>query len=89
MFADLVVIALLGAMLLTAVLAWRGSRLAAVALALQSLAWLSVNEAAEGPILITFSKDHGLVLADLVTIAALIFAAVTFVRASADQDPQR
>jgi hypothetical protein len=55
--ADLAVAALLGAMLITAVTAWRGSRLGAIVLALQSVAWLSVNQASEAPVLITFSNE--------------------------------
>jgi len=85
MLADLAVVTLLASIALTAVVALR-SRTAAVALALQSLAWLSVNGVAEGPVLLRLGADHGVVMADLLTVVGLIFAAVAFVRSSRDED---
>jgi hypothetical protein len=83
--ADLAVVTLLASIVLTAVVAWRGSRLGAVALALQSIVWLSVNRVAEGPVLLSLGKAHGVVAADLVTVFGLLFAAVAFVRGSMDR----
>jgi hypothetical protein len=68
------------------VVAWRGSRADAVALALQSIVRLSVNKVAEGPVLLSFGEGHGVVAADLVTMFGLLFAAVAFVRDSRDPD---
>lgn len=55
-------------------------RLGAVLLALLSLVWLSVDRYFEGGVLISFSRRHGLVTADLVGVAGLVLAAWLFVR---------
>jgi hypothetical protein len=59
----------------TAIPAWRGDRPAAALLVLESAVWLYVDKWYEGPHLIRFSHQHGLVLADLVAFAALFVAA--------------
>jgi hypothetical protein len=72
---------LLVLMLGTAVPAWRGDRSAAFALALEGVVWLLADKWFEGPLLVRFADDHGLVLADLVGLAALFGAAVCMLRA--------
>jgi hypothetical protein len=68
-------LAVLAALLVTAVLTIRGSRLAAVALILISLVWLVVNRPFEGPTLVALSWSHGITAADLVSFAGLLIAA--------------
>jgi hypothetical protein len=68
-------------MLGTALPAWRGDRPAAAVLALEGLVWLVLDKWFEGPTLVAVSEDHGLVLADLVGLAALVGAAVCLLRA--------
>ena len=68
------------AMLLTARLAWSGHLAAAVALVLQAGVWLEVDSDFEGPHLISFSKHHGLVVADLVAVVAVATAVVAWRR---------
>jgi hypothetical protein len=68
-------------MLATAVPAWRGDRPAAAVLALEGLIWLVLDKWFEGPTLVAVSEGHGLVLADLVGLAALIGAVVCMLRA--------
>jgi hypothetical protein len=68
-------------MLGTAVPAWLGDRSAAVALAVEGVMWLIVDKWFEGPTLVRVSENHGLVLADLVGLAALFGAAVCLLRA--------
>jgi hypothetical protein len=68
-------------MLGTALPAWRGDRAAAAVLALEGLIWLVLDKWFEGPTLVAVSEDHGLVLADLVGLAALVGAAVCELRA--------
>jgi hypothetical protein len=63
-------------MLGTAVAAWRGDRPAAAVLAFEGALWLVLDKWFEGPTLMRFSDDHGLVLADLVGLAAIFGAAV-------------
>ena len=67
-------------MLGTAVPAWLGDRPAAAVLALEGLVWLFVDKWFEGPTLVAVSHNHGLVLADLVGLTALVGAAVCLVR---------
>ena len=68
-------------MLGTAVPAWLGDRRAAVVLALEGVVWLVVDKWFEGPTLIAVAHDHGLVLADLVGLAAIVGAALCVLRA--------
>ena len=67
-------------MLATAVPAWRGDRPAAAVLALEGVIWLVLDKWFEGPTLVAVSERHGLVLADLVGLAALMGAAVCLLR---------
>jgi hypothetical protein len=67
-------------MLGTAVPAWRGDRTTAAVLALEGLVWLVLDKWFEGPTLMRFTEDHGLVLADLVGLAAIFGAAVCVLR---------
>ena len=62
------------AMLLTA-LAGRRERFAAVVLILLAVAWFAVDNTFEGPVLVPLSHQHGLTLADLPGVAALVVAA--------------
>lgn len=64
----------------TAVPAWRGDRPAAAVLALEGLAWLFLDKWFEGPILLEFGHHHGLVLADLVGLAAVFGAGFCLLR---------
>jgi hypothetical protein len=67
-------------MVATAVAAWQGDRLAAVLLAVEGIVWLFVDKWFEGPILLRVMDDHGLVLADLVGLAALGGAGASLLR---------
>jgi hypothetical protein len=73
-------VALLAAMVLTALLAWRGSRIAAAAVLLLAGAWLLADKDFEGPHIVAFVPSHGLVVADLVGIAAVVVAVVAWIR---------
>jgi hypothetical protein len=72
-------------MLGTAVPAWRGDRTTAAVLALEGLVWLVLDKWFEGPTLVRIADDHGLVLADLVGLAAVFGAGVCLLR-SREQD---
>ena len=85
MLAALAVVALLAAMLVTGLAAWRGVGAAALALALESIVWLQVDERVEGPVLLTVSDGHGFVLADTVAVLGMVVAAVTWWRAGRRQ----
>jgi hypothetical protein len=76
----LVAAPLLILMLGTAVPARLGDRSAAVALALEGVIWLLADKWFEGPILVRIADDHGLVLADLVGLAAVIGAVISMLR---------
>jgi hypothetical protein len=76
-------------MVLTASVAWRGDRLAAALLVLESAVWLYVDRRFEGPHLIQFSYYHALVLADLVALAALVVAAACLLRPRVAQRMRR
>src|SRR5690242_1240832 len=54
-----------------AIVAIRGSRLAALALVPLSIVWLVVNSPFEGPTLLVLSSSHGLTMADLISLAGL------------------
>jgi hypothetical protein len=82
----LVEVLLLAVMVGTALPAWRGERAAAAFLALEGAAWLIVDKGFEGPHLYYFAHGHGLVLADLVGLGALVGAAVCLLRS---REPDR
>jgi hypothetical protein len=65
------VLLLLTVLVVCAVLAIRGNRLAALALIPLSLAWLVFNTPFEGPTLIVLSWSHGLTVSDLIAVAGL------------------
>jgi hypothetical protein len=50
-------------------------RVAAVSLAVAAVVWLLINKPYEGPVLLVFNESHGLTLADLPSLAALVVAA--------------
>jgi hypothetical protein len=69
----------------TAIPGWLGDRPAAAVLALEGVAWLIADKWFEGPTLVRISENHGLVLADLVGFAAILVAAICFLRT---RDPE-
>lgn len=73
-------LALLGSMVITGGIAWSGIRAAALALVLQAAVWTRIDKAFEGPHLASLSEDHGVVVADLVALAAVAFAAWAWLR---------
>jgi hypothetical protein len=73
---------LLMIMVVTGILAWPGDRAAAALLALEGALWWYVDKLFEGPILILFTPYHGLCLADLVGLAAVVVAATCVLRNS-------
>jgi hypothetical protein len=77
---------LLAIMVGTALPAWRGERAAAACLALEGVVWLIIDKAFEGLHLYYFAHGHGLVLADLVGLAALLGAAICLLRS---REPDR
>lgn len=76
----LVAVSLFVVMAGTAVPAWRGSRWAAALLAAEAVVWLLVDRWFEGPTLFHVTYHHGLVLADLVGLVALLVAATCLSR---------
>jgi hypothetical protein len=50
----------------------------AVGLAAAAGVWVAVNGPVEGPVLVVFTPEHGLTVADLPAIAAVIVAGVLF-----------
>jgi hypothetical protein len=50
----------------------------AVGLAAAAGVWIAVNGPVEGPVLLVFTPQHGLTVADLPAIAAVIVAGVLF-----------
>lgn len=48
----------------------------AVVLVLVAVVWILVNGPVEGPVLIVFTKNHGLTVADLPSLAAIGVAAL-------------
>lgn len=58
-------------LVVSAVMAIRGSRPAALAIFPLALAWLLVNAPFEGPTLIGLSATHGLTAADLISVVAV------------------
>ena len=77
-----VVLLLLLVGLLLGTLAARGRRrrAAAVLLVPVSVAWVLFNGPIEGPILLSFSKDHGLTVSDLLAAVGVLVAVVVLVR---------
>ncbi len=69
---------LLAGMLLVASLARRGDTMAMVAMLFLTFVWLRVDKRFEGPHVIRFNQDHGLVLSDLVGLLILFGAAGTW-----------
>ena len=66
--------------LATAVAAWQGDRFAAVLLGVEGVVWLLLDKWFEGPLLLSVGHHHGLVLADLVGLAALGGSAICLIR---------
>jgi hypothetical protein len=46
----------------------------AVGLVAAAVIWIFVNQSVEGPVLLTLSPNHGITVADLLSIALLIIA---------------
>jgi hypothetical protein len=61
-------------LVVAAVRAIRGDRLAALVLVPLSLTWLIVNSPFEGPTLLVISWSHGITAADLITVAGMSIA---------------
>jgi hypothetical protein len=74
-------VAVVVAMIVCAWRAWLGERWAALVLALLAFVWLRIDKRFEGPHLIVFGNEHGLVVADLVGILAIAVAALGLWRA--------
>ena len=55
-------------------LSWR--HVVAAVLVVLAVIWVLVNGPVEGPVLLVFSRTHGLTVADLPSLAALVVAAV-------------
>ncbi|WP_372733665.1 hypothetical protein [Nocardioides sp.] len=72
--------AILVAAIVAAVAAGRWGRPGAVALAVFSLWWLLVNKPLEGPVLISFGGEHGLVATDLVGLVGVGLAGLVWWR---------
>jgi hypothetical protein len=70
----------LAALVVTAALAPRLGRPAAVLLAVVSVLWFLVNGPVEGVVLISLTEDHGLTSADLAGVAGLGVAAWVWAR---------
>ena len=63
--------------------ALRPSRLASLVLAALSVVWPFVNGPLEGPVLWSFSRQHGLTLGDLLAPAGIVAAAIIWARTRA------
>jgi hypothetical protein len=61
-------------LVVAAVRAIRGDRLAALVLVPLSLTWLVVNGPFEGPTLLVISWSHGITAADMITVAGMVIA---------------
>ncbi len=72
---------LLAGMLLVSFLAWRGNTVALVALVFLTVVWLRVDKHFEGPHVVRFNQDHGLVLSDLVGLLILVGAGLAWLSA--------
>jgi hypothetical protein len=60
--------------------AWQGDAWSAVVLTLLAVSWLRIDKHFEGPLLLSVSNNHGLVLADLVAGAAVAVVAASYWR---------
>ena len=56
--------------------AWLGDRWAAAVLLLLAVGWLRIDKRFEGPVLVHLSEQHGIVVSDLVAVAAVLVAAL-------------
>jgi len=66
-----VALVVLFALVVVAVAALRGNRVAALALIPLSLAWLVLNQPFEGPTLLVLTSSHGVTLSDLIAVGGL------------------
>ena len=81
MLATLLLAGLVGAaMIVCGWRAWLGERWSTAVLVLLAVVWLRIDKRFEGPNLIVLGDEHGLVLADLVALAALAVAALALWR---------
>ncbi len=77
MLSTLLLACLVGAaMIICGWRAWLGERWSAAVLVLLGIVWLRIDKRFEGPHLLVFGHEHGLVLADLVGFAAFAVAAL-------------
>jgi hypothetical protein len=67
-------------MILVAFRAWRGDSLAMIALLLLTAVWLRVDKRFEGPLVLEVSRNHGLVVGDLVGLLVLTAGGVGWFR---------
>ena len=58
----------------------RPRRIAAVLLLPAAVAWVLFNGPIEGPILMTFSENHGLTVSDLLAVVAVVVALTVLLR---------
>jgi hypothetical protein len=65
-------------MVLLAGLSDRTGKPGAVALAVASLLWLLTNSPMEGPVLVSFTSDHGITAGDLAGVVGLAVAVWRF-----------
>ncbi|MCR5977920.1 hypothetical protein GDN83_09275 [Gordonia jinghuaiqii] len=75
--------------LLFVVGAWclaRPSYPAAAALVVIAVAWLFLNDPIEGRVLVSFTVDHGITESDILSLAAVVVAAVTVRRLRVRQE---
>jgi hypothetical protein len=71
---------MLTAMILIGYRAWRGDSVAMIAVLLLTAVWLRVDKRFEGPLLLDVSRNHGLVLGDVVGLLVLTVAGVGWLR---------
>ena len=58
----------------------RAGRFAALLLLPAAVAWVLFNGPLEGPVLLTFSRDHGLTVSDLLAVLAVLVALAVLLR---------
>ena len=75
-------VALATIMVLTAAVAFAGSRFACLALAAEELLYLEVSQPVEGPTLLRLTADHGVTSNDLPALVGILAAGVLWRRAS-------
>lgn len=68
------------AMVISGWRAWFGDSWSGVVLALLAVSWLRIDKRFEGPVLIRFSREHGVVLSDLAALAAMAVAVAGYWR---------